>query len=326
MFASIIIDLADAGRATHTKRTFWSTFNDLDVEKKGDDRGPYSRRTADQLEAAFRNRFPQELERQLTDAMRGWWSRRPPIRRWWQFWPAKRQEPLKLSVELIQVGYGSLIGFFDFIGLTGEDGRALLASLLPMYIPPAFQAALGTEVDIESFVSFPTAEGETTPGKSGKSNSLWMAANGLLILPVVFAFLVCYQWSNALQKEFDNAHTDNENLRTERSKIVDGLIDQNAKLSATILDHAKSSVASAKEVQGLLVKLIKEKASRPSSDHECCSKPDQGKAKPDGSLSTGNNYNICMLSAEAPQPNRSLRLRAGGRFRKQDQSCPLMPR
>jgi hypothetical protein len=243
---------------TNTKEAFWSAFDNLDKSDKvhrgfADSPG----RTPDEHEQRFRSNFPRELENSINGLFDKTWNVSPAARGWFR-WPQRRPATSpKITVKLVDLGYGSITAVLEFLGISGGDARDFLLSVLDIYVPLAFQAALGTDVPIDADVDITGAGGnETGDDKKSadrKGNVLAVVANGLLLLPVALAIGICYYVFDWLRKE-------TEGLRTERTEIVKALLDHDTKMSTIVVDHAKNSLDSANATQQLLVTLVTKKA------------------------------------------------------------------
>jgi hypothetical protein len=261
--------------ATNTKEAFWSTFDRLDKSasrvSRGVAVGPSPDRTPDEHEERFRSNFARELENSINGLFDKTWKVSPATRGWFGWRQTRPSTPPKITVRLVDVGYGSITAVLEFLGISGGDARDFLLSVLDIYVPLAFQAALGTEVPVDADVNITDPGGHVTgddrKSADGNRNVLGVIANGVLLLPVALAIGICYYVFDWLRKE-------TEGLRTERTEIVKALLDHDTKMSTIVVDHAKNSLASANATQQLLVTLVTKKATdKANQPHDDGDKP-----------------------------------------------------
>jgi hypothetical protein len=310
---------------TSGKEAFWSNFDEADRQLKlrPDRPGPPpSPRTATELEESFKSNFPRELEARLREPIESARRERPKRRR---LLPWRRAKiPPRFEIKLVSLEYGSIRALFEFWGLTNEDVRNVLLAALQFYIPPAFRAALGTEVPIEPTVYADLAGGTAPTQQTGSSRAAEIVqpvatflANLFLIVPVALALGICYYAFDGLLKQFEGLRNETEKFRTEREDIVKALIDQNKNIAATIIDNAKSSMANAQASQRLLVTLVMQKTidqDGKKDDSEKVKKiVDTKNEQPTANVS----YNICFAGEEGSRRTHSNpRFTSSGRLKR----------
>src|SRR5262249_41241351 len=101
-----------------------------------------------------------------------------------------------------------------------------------------------------------SAAGVSERGMEALSRA-WMISNTSLLVPVGLALLVCYYVFSALTHELTNVRSETAKVQAERTKVINALVDQNAKISNWLIGHANSTDSNSKALNELLLILSK---------------------------------------------------------------------
>jgi nitrate reductase alpha subunit len=88
-------------------------------------------------------------------------------------------------------------------------------------------------------------------------NQAWIISNTSLLVQVGLAIFICYYVFTSLAHELESVRSEAAAVRAERTEVVKALVDQNAKISASIVEHAKSSISSSHAMEELFLNLAK---------------------------------------------------------------------
>ena len=245
------------------REQFWSEF----LEKTG--RTDAERATESvRLERLLRRRFPAQIQEKLNESLR----REAPR----GLWPATRSSllgPPRVKVSLERITYGSIEFWLGIFGLKGEDAANIVWTALEDYAAPTFNEICGTNLILNSEVEIDESDDEVL-AQTQAQNRKWWIANTSMIIPVAIGAYILYWLYNGLLHEFEGFRSQDQELRKERADIVKVLVEQNTKLSATLIDHAKSSIANAKVLEKQLVKLVTDRNKTPAKQPQTPDKPD----------------------------------------------------
>jgi hypothetical protein len=322
--ARVRLAIQNLEKPTDTRISFWRNFF---VQAKIPN---YPEGAAIQGERTILSKFPQILQAHLEKELR---SKLPDkdIESSTPAVEASSKSPV-ITVKLRGFRYGSIELILAIFGLSGDSGREFLLSALEACAAISFNEAFGTNVPLTSslpeLLEFEVEGPALVTGNDKKpsimqmSDRQWKIANTSMVIPVLIGALILFYLHTGLLHEVDGLRTERGALQTERSEIVKALVDQNTKISATIVEHAKSSVASAKAMQKLLVTLVKDKINNPGCQPpNKCPEPE----KPAGPVvkqePPSNNFNLCFISpAFADGPQRPRPRHSPGR--KRNTLCP----
>ncbi|SEO02627.1 hypothetical protein SAMN02990966_00727 [Rhodospirillales bacterium URHD0017] len=200
------------------------------------------------LELKFEKEFPNQLQKLIEEDPKN-------IRK-------GMNSPIK-KISVIDLQDGSLKAILEI--LADENFRSFVIFALQVYSPDAFQSVFGISVPV--YAEWLSGDDPPAPPtfkqqfKAMATPQLAMSVTSLLI-PVVIAVWILIEARTALREEA-------KNLGTERTKVVDALVEQNKSVSTSLVGGAKDSTASAKAMQDLVTaqlgKLL-EKALTPNSE------------------------------------------------------------
>jgi hypothetical protein len=164
-----------------------------------------------------------------------------------------------LRVELLAIRYGSIEFLLGLFGIDNESTKQLAFEMLSFYSPMAFNEVLGGHVDFTAEVL-----ALETPNAPANGNALTPARLALmstsLLVPFLMALGVCYVVFNAMTEELKGVRSERMAAKAELSDMLKATVDQNAKISASLLEIAKGSAASTKELEDLQLNIIKLRA------------------------------------------------------------------
>jgi hypothetical protein len=254
MFAAVALQFT-GWSTVGNKVEFWRDFESRHLQTDKDRLDGFDISRANEYEALFRERFPGALERQVNDEIRRVWSDRPE---------ARRTQVPKIRIRLLTVEYGSIKSVFDIIGVDNSDLRDFIVLALQIYSPLAFRTALDTAVTVMPSVEIlgddpPIRATANVPARRAieSINQAWIISNTSLLIPVGLAIFICYYVFTSLAHELESVRSEAAAVRAERTDIVKALVDQNTKISASIVEHAKSSASSSHATEELLLNLVK---------------------------------------------------------------------
>lgn len=171
------------------------------------------------------------------------------------FWTL-RSRPLK--IRLAGIRYGSIELILDILGIDKDALKQLVVDALVFYSPDAFNSAIGGDTPLIAH-AYATSEVIET-GAARATGRLPLMLTSLLV-PLTLALLVCYFAFNAITEEQRGLREERQALRTDQSRNLQTLAEQNAKLSSSLVEGAKSAAVAAKELEQLHLNIIKFRAS-----------------------------------------------------------------
>jgi hypothetical protein len=297
MLVSVRFWIKGRGPSADSPESFWSAFQEANPKHiSGSGREEY--------ESKLRKRFPTALEKRLNERLHENWNADIKRRFSWRLF-LKWLGPPRVEVSIVKIRYGSIELILSLLGISNDAMRDFILGELGAFAIGAFNEALDSNAALDVTID-PEIQGTGLDRQT--MNRTWLILNTSLVVPVLIAAAICYYWSNGLLHQLDGLREESKELRTERTEIVKALVDQNTKISATIVEHAKSSVASAKAMETLLVTLVKDKINNPGCQPpNKCPEPE----KPAGPVvkqePPSNNFNLCFISpafADGPQRPR----------------------
>jgi hypothetical protein len=235
---------------------FWSNFESKRLGRDDSEHSEGNPRLADQYEKDFGASFPKILENLVNEEIAKTFGSRTGKG------DRKRKVVLPtIKIRLVTIQYGSIQPILDVIGIENIDLRDFVLLSLSIYAPQALNVAMGSNVGLRASASVlgdvPSIQSQSNNlSLSSRSNDLasraWMIANGSLVVPVLLSLALMY----FALKEVSLQATD---LKTERTKIVEAVTDQNKTISNAIVDLSKQAATNSKSMQDALIAILQDK-------------------------------------------------------------------
>lgn len=244
MLVRLRLEIDGVAQPTNSRRSFWFTFRNV---AEGE---ITSNPTL--AENLVRRELPSQLERHFNgyddlseDSARRWWSSKLRF---------PREQKIRFRIR--RVSYGSMNFLFEVFGISNADIQHEILDELQVFAPIAFNEIFNTSVELSASVTEVKESAGLVPTVA---NKMWLLINTTLLVPFLIAFGICFVAFNALVQQIESVRLDGQHLRNERIEIVKALVEQNAKISAAILEFSKSNLALTKATTDLQTQQIKSK-------------------------------------------------------------------
>ena len=255
MFVEVRLDMESRRKRIPDQRSnFWRDFHDATSEYPRD----IEDTEIDQMEQRFRALFPDILQNGINRE----------VQRAWRNQDGRTGKPApEIEVRLLSIEYGSLKAILDLTGISNNDLRDFVLSVLTVYSPIAFRVAMDSNVSMHASARVVGGDLRFTESVGSRGidalGRAWVISNTSLLVPVGLALLICYVAFSATMHELEAVRLQNASAQAERAEVLKGLVAQNTKASDLMIAHANGSDLRA--LADVLIALSNSRIGNPSS-------------------------------------------------------------